>query len=378
MSLTVDLTLSNKCNFNCSYCSIGSEHNKHEKKQVLNIDNIIKFINNIIKNIDSNLTVSFYGGEPTIEYNSINRIFDYYLENNNIQYMLYTNGSDSIKNLNLDNILDNNKVSRRDKLVIQVSYDGLPIHDKDRVKNNIGTSKIVLNSINYLANKVKNNSNIHLCIKSTIGYNDFNDIYDSYLDIYNLAEKYNNSIGNININYGPTLDLNDRPEYVDKENIDNFKNNILKISRHIIKTKKNHFLWLNELKDRPRLCSTGVNLVAVNIDGSVYPCHSFYDATDYDKNLLYGNILDSDILDKIRYYKAFYNDVINYNNMHDDCKTCYASMCRKCNFILTKISKKEDFKDQIVDYKSSINNCLLYREAAKILIATNRLLNKVK
>jgi radical SAM protein with 4Fe4S-binding SPASM domain len=374
MSYTVDLTLSNKCNFNCKYCSLGQENKI--KKEKLDIDKTIIFLdklldpnNNLLKNNDE-LCISVYGGEPSIEYKNINKLIDHYINNNRVQFMLYTNGSNSIFNIDFDRILK--LPSRRHKFVIQVSFDGRPIHDKERVIKDKGTSSIVVNTIEELSKKVKNNNNIYMCIKSTIGYNDFNDIYDSYLDIYDLASKYN--CENVNINYGPTLDLHDRKEYIDNNSIEDFKNSIFKISKHIIKNKKSYFLWLNEVNEPARLCSMGAHLISVNVDGSIYPCHSFYDVEDYDKKLLYGNIEDFDIFDKINHYKKYYSNLINYESTDKVCNECFAGMCRKCNTILIGISDKEKIEEQLIDYRSSINNCLLYKEAAKILIATKRIL----
>lgn len=100
--LNIDLQLTNKCNFNCIYCSANSGKNAQNE---LNINEIKNFIDTCkAMNVKS---ITLTGGEPLLKKNFLEII--YYLRQNNFEINMFTNGSLITEELAI--ILYENKVA---------------------------------------------------------------------------------------------------------------------------------------------------------------------------------------------------------------------------------------------------------------------------
>ena len=93
-----------KCNLACVYCCYGDmyEHEGNDNHTEMSLQTALCFIDSLfndqIRNMSSNkkITIGFYGGEPLLNFDLINKIVDYIqLKNNNqilqIQYIMTTN-----------------------------------------------------------------------------------------------------------------------------------------------------------------------------------------------------------------------------------------------------------------------------------------------
>lgn len=120
--LTVFLT--NKCNLHCSYC-----WENHKYDECINDDLFTKIINDYISNGISKKTLCLYGGEPTLNIDSLRRLVSYGEKLNNVSIHITTN----LVYLNDELISIFKNLSNLSDLHMTVSVDIFkPIHDMHR------------------------------------------------------------------------------------------------------------------------------------------------------------------------------------------------------------------------------------------------------
>ena len=148
----VDLNVTRECQFQCSYCFTDAKG----KKEFTEYDNFKKFISRLLasaffKDNYDLLCINFWGGEPTLRPADIVNLIDELNCFHNIRFFIFSNGYDLHGYLR-DALLayKDEMVGMHPKVCIQVSYDGLPIHNMYRRSSGKDTSKQVLESINWL------------------------------------------------------------------------------------------------------------------------------------------------------------------------------------------------------------------------------------
>lgn len=114
------LHVTNRCNFNCSYCFVP----KTQEDMPLRVAyQAIRFMREQYKGDD--IVLSFFGGEPLLAYEAIKKITSYARERGIKYFLLVTNGL----------LLDKEKLSflTRNKVDLAISCDGVPrAHDLTR------------------------------------------------------------------------------------------------------------------------------------------------------------------------------------------------------------------------------------------------------
>lgn len=145
------------CNFKCWYCY--ETHISNSKMSITLIENVIKFVHNIIKE-NSNLKtfyLSWFGGEPLLQYKDVvlpllKQICEI-CDDNKIKF----NSGFTTNGLILNqNMIDNFKKYKVDQL--QITLDGIkPLHDKIRYisKNKGSYDKIIQNIILLAKNQIE-------------------------------------------------------------------------------------------------------------------------------------------------------------------------------------------------------------------------------
>lgn len=319
--MNLDINVTSVCNLGCKYCSEG--HNPimpdlakiENSKTVISIQDINEFIKKVHnKSPDEIIQISFWGGEPMMNFNFCLDLMTFYIKNNNIKFFFYTNGTyiKKYKNeLKLINDLLGKTQKGESRLVIQISYDGKPINDIERLtKLNTSTTDIVKEAYQIL-----NEINIQKSIKSTITPRTFHLIYESFLDVLSITDKY-----------FPTPDTHS--DY-DLENINQQMNDLKlglqKIAKYIYDNDLplNTFGWFQNSR---ALCQAGINYFSINLDGTFSPCHGtmYEDHQDHEICKIY----DENIINILNEKTTDYKDLLQY--MNKDCNNCTALFCMKC------------------------------------------------
>jgi len=329
MSITplsyVDVEVTNSCNFRCSYCY----EKGHYQSDMLSVVDFKAVIDRLSKYVDlGSLHLVLWGGEPLLNYWLMEYIFKSGLVENLKKLLILTNGS------LIEYYIDLFKQYKH-KVWIQISYDGEPIHSKNRFDiYGKPTTDIVLEAIDLLYH-----NNIEFSLKPTLPIDNLQYMFDAYKDYVKLHNQYKD----VNLMYNPTLDHYSKD--ISDEALKVLYQQLVEIVRFSVKEGYTILSWL--LEDKKPLCSAGVSMFSIDIDGDVYPCHGcfYHNSTDHK----WGNIfsLTNEDLDRFRYnyYQAF-------NKARIEDQQCNYSFCRRCNVTAFKFSDKHSYFDKWIDFKS--------------------------
>lgn len=119
--------MTNDCNLKCDYCSVlmDCEKNNLPMKPTYNYIELIEFIKNTQhQNNDEEISIYFFGGEPSLEYNDIERLINIAkkeLSMYSLKFVLHTNG------LLLD-MLPDNILNELSLIMFSINYEKIPHH----------------------------------------------------------------------------------------------------------------------------------------------------------------------------------------------------------------------------------------------------------
>lgn len=344
------LNMTDACNFRCSYC-----YEKDCKKtNYMSIENAKKFCdfldnkkNILLKMKNKNgIHIHFFGGEPTLNAESIDYIYNRFYNDENFYFSIITNGY---------NISDIKNIFKNDRRThFQISYDGYDIQNiKRKHMNNINTGDIVRNNIIELFDL-----GYYTTVKSVITPDTFNLMEKAYLDIRDNISKYNGFKWG---NYLPSIDyFNTYEDLVEYE--ENLKKSLIKISYHEIDFFKKHnkiFFGLFN-NDGNKICGAGKTVLGIDTDLSVVPCEGGFQKSENNDHYI-GNLLDIDILEKIDNWGK--NLVIE---LSEECKKCDTTVCYKCNMVKYSISNKKTYNERWNDYTNQPMLCKYYKIIDKV------------
>lgn len=251
---SVILILTHSCNLNCIYCY---EHNKGG--QCIDLENAKKIIENEMNsNNDYDCEFEFFGGEPFLEFEKIVALHDYL---NSREWskkwitMITTNGT-----LVHDNIKE--WLSKhQDTVKVALSADGTP--EMHNINRSNSFDKI---DFDFFA---KTNS----VVKMTVSDKTLPNLSQGIIYLHKLGFE----VVRANLAFGI--------DWSDENNLQIFSSELRKLSDFYIENPK---LRPSDIMDLPieninpeshsygsRHCGAGVELVAYEIDGTAYPCHTF-------------------------------------------------------------------------------------------------------
>lgn len=179
----LQLILTNSCNFNCKYCFC----NHFVREKINNFmtfeiaeKSILKSLQIIKKNNKKNLTISFFGGEPSLNLQVIKKIllkFQNYFEGVNITYEYTSNGS--IMNLEIAELFFSYKVLVSFSIDYlepeDLSYrgDGSNLYSWEKIENNIKllTEKEVAVEVSSVLSTETFNKNFYFLVDNLKKYN---------------------------------------------------------------------------------------------------------------------------------------------------------------------------------------------------------------
>lgn len=341
-SFHIDINATKSCNLRCTYCfEVKDEMDKSFVFQ--ETDALILFLDQFIasdffKENYQDVSVNFWGGEPSLNQALYDQLVVNYIDNYSVRFFMYSNGVHFNEHyIQSFKELQQIKVNGHPKIVVQVSYDGNPIHDMTRVTpNGKGSAKMVKDTIKQLQRE-----GIFHVIKSTIDPSNFKHMYQAYLDVKDVAG-----------DYFPTIEMHQEcPEY--REYGQDLWESLCKIAAHERRTGEFYFRWFKSSK---ALCAAGKDMIAIDINGNILPCHgALY--TDYDDHLI-SNIkeigsVECTIASSKRFEKF-------WNKQPSKCKNCTNAFCLRCNVAKFQYSKREEYPDKWTDHTVQEHYCYFW------------------
>ncbi len=354
------LILTEGCNLRCSYCyERTNAYNLRKRMSWQTAKKAVDLFFNQVPDKMEHTSISFFGGEPALEFDLMKKLIEYsydhrtirgYLGNKN-NYKINTNGT----------ILTNDMFDLYSrlghKLKIIISVDGFEnSHNLTRkMIDGSGSWKLIEKSFPSFK-KLKEKFGVQVILLSTINKNTCRNILSDYIKLYELTGL-------------PMGYLFVHEENWDKEDFVAIKEQVILLHDYCIKHKVRFPLadirnYNSSVKcnNESNICSAGFSSFTVNYKGDIYPCHRFY---YYNV----GNIYKlGDINTGITYSKrSLMCEVNNLDKFSTTCKECNPIVRQRCHICIASNTRAYgNF------YSISNDYCSLMKELYYILLLLDR------
>ncbi len=281
--------LTENCNLRCTYCFEGQTRciTKYMSKETA-FKTVDYLLQQAVDNDVDEISITFFGGEPMLCPDLMTEIMHYAEaqakeKSKETRYGIITNGT--IYNEKVEAFLD---VWRgyKGSVDIQLSIDGIPeIQNTNRpcAAEGLVSSQLVESAVAKFKDYFKkyglneDNLHIHACVSKT----SLPQIYNSYLYFTRDLEIKNSNFAWV---IEDTWDDND---------LIIFSEQLRRITERLIKVTTNTKRFPFKHFDKSSGCSAGQNLIAVDTEGSIYPCHRFFfHSVDNRESVILGNVTD--------------------------------------------------------------------------------------
>ena len=294
---TIILILTHSCNLNCVYCY---EHNKgRDCMDLRKAKEIIE--KEMLSNDDFDREIEFFGGEPFLEFDKIVELHDFLSSNKWSKKwltMITTNGTlvhDKIKEWVFNN---------QETVKVALSADGTP--EMHNVNRSDSYQRI---DFDFFA---KTNS----VVKMTVSAKTLPKLAEGIVYLHKLGFK----VVRANLAFGI--------DWSNDDNLSIFAEELRKLTEFYI---DNPQIRPSDILDLPieninpqsrsyasRHCGAGVELVAYEIDGTAYPCHTFAPVS-----------VSKEIANKS--LELNFESEISIDKFDDKCRNCVvANVCPNC------------------------------------------------
>lgn len=327
------LNVTERCNLRCKYCIYSGKYkNKrtHSKRDI-SFETAKKAINFFFNNSKDEVYISFYGGEPLLNFSLIKQVIEYVEERTikRVNWNITTNGT-----LLTPNIC---KYIYEKKIILTVSLDGpKEIHDRYRVTiEGNKTFKKIMDNLKYLYNIDKDFyiKNVSFNAVSAPPYK--LSLVEEFFNTETLVMKNNMSFYYMNStikNFESDFSINDynydllmkdnqklEDEYKYQVKIGESKYKIAKqlYERNILRFYKRSKSQLGDIIGPNGCCVAGFRRVFVGVDGTLNVCEKM------DNAYSIGSIDEWLDMDSI---KKLYEEYFKISN---NCLNCWA--CRLCS-----------------------------------------------
>lgn len=290
MNLVLHLT--DSCNLDCSYCYY--KNNRQESNMTFDTARkAVDFLIDIARKYgDTFLNITYFGGEPLLQYELIRRTVEYceFIENFEFRHGINTNGT-----LLTDEILD---YLEEKHFTTYISIDGTEtVHDRNRpTKRGEGSFASIRPHLDRLARMGAH-------AEKVIAVNTIDNTYDSVVFLQNLG--FHHTI--------VAPDFND-PQW-NRAHFERLEKQYLRLSELFYKAqKRNKNFSINLFSDKIQghlakvslkktICNIGERIYAVDARENIFPCTRFISNTDdqYVMGTLDGGFDPKRVL-KIRNY----------------------------------------------------------------------------
>lgn len=284
----LELNISQLCNMKCSYCFANS--GTYDNIGVMTFETAKKAIDLFYeKRKNKRISISFFGGEPFLNFNVIKEVVEYIksqFNEYNTVFQIATNGT-----IVSDEIL---KFLKDNSFSIQVSLDGNQyFHDKYRtfLDGKPTYKKIVLNIKKMKEAGVEPKVRITFCHQNTEVKKIFsfltNDL-NVQVNVSSVMSKDKNVLLNqkdLNTIYQEYLEIFEDAITSEKYKVVLLNKNLRDMILYCFETEN-----LNCLTTRSYFCGAGLGMLSVDIYGNIYPCHGFIGHDQFILGSVYNNI----------------------------------------------------------------------------------------
>lgn len=336
----VTIMLVQSCNMACKYCY--AEEGVYNDEGKMDFDTAVASVEFLLRNAadEDSLGIILFGGEPLMAFPVIRELVTYIRNrekeiNKKIYINMTTNGTLITKEI--EEFFDVNRVH------MMISIDGNKnTHDKNRYfKNHQGSYDLVMEKTKNLRAQRK------VTARATVstGEQDLSEIFNH---LYKEGFK--------SIAISPAYNLFEKGDFIGfKQHQLEYVKDFLTLAQNDeyekCKAMKMTYTQLKKINDyagtqRCYSCGAGRTMIAVDINGDVYPCHRFVSF----KEFVLGNI-------KTKIVREEFLEKLNMDNGHKKCSDCWiknlcVGSCPYSNYEFTKDIAVAD--DKICDIEKAV------------------------
>lgn len=332
--LRIEITVTDGCNCNCSYC-FENDHKHIDRPEIENKH--LFLLKDICENLDfqkySGISISFWGGEPLLNYDYFIKLIETTYKYEYVTYHLYTNGIlyDKFQDFVQKEFIN----SIKNRMSIQLSYDGEPHHMIKRRSN----KEVIFKTFDLLLQTGFTNVGFKATLTKELCHL-LPTIWDSYFELFKQYPF---------IRYNVTLDTTDST--ADKKLFENWKVAIKEVAKKEYKFFEQYGQYLSNLfADNVKKTCNINDSIFIHSDGNIYTCHGCPYLLNKDIFKL-GNTKELNSLNELKLVNLEYKPNI-------DCYFCGATHCASCHVMhINKNFENEWFSN----VSNNINKCKYYK-----------------
>ena len=282
------LSITHNCNLRCKYCYAEEKINKK-----MDIETAKKSIDFLVKNSNKRCIVTFFGGEPLVEFKLIKKIVDYSHQKyeKKVEFRMSTNGT--LLNRKILQFLKDNKI------YFVLSIDGnKEQHDYNRkFKDNKGSYESIIEKLENIFEVNPYTIAVSVVVPETAQF-----LFSGVENLFSKGFRY-------------VLQTLNYSAQWEKKHIKILKEQYTKISqfyyKNMMNNKKIYYspfderikTWAQKPYEKGDLCDLANTQIAIAPSGRIYPCVQFIgtDSKEYQKNAI-GNVFSGFDEKKRRYY----------------------------------------------------------------------------
>jgi uncharacterized protein len=311
--MTVSINMGSGCNFRCKYCF--EVKNGAVEKPIALREDVKKRTIEILHLLEDihDLRIEFWGGEPSVYFKDIKDIIDEFVDNEDVSFFMYTNGS-LVEKYKKELLEIHDKVGER--FEVQVSYDYQNIENNQRLQLNKTveeTDEMVRNAIKFF-----DENDFMFGTKTTCTMKDLEEnLFDMYMNYEKLNEELKHKVAFVCT-----------PDTLGSGDVDYKKmhEQFIQLISYFLKNKKNKptgFLWFDQNANID--CVGGTNSFQIDVDGRVTYCHG---CLYMNEKMFYTNIFEDNFLHKVDYNYLVSNSLFE---KPEQCLNCNSVFCFRCN-----------------------------------------------
>lgn len=328
LPLSAYLILTENCNLRCKYCF---ERNSRTVTQYMPEDTALKVVDTLFDNVQKlidagtnpnglRVGITFFGGEPCLCPDLMQTVVEYGVNKSketgiNINFSIITNGT--IYNDKLEAFMERWVELTDGNINIQLSIDGTPdIQDANRpcaISTQKSSELIEANVVKFKEFfKAHNIDAMKLQLHAVISKASLPKLYESFRYFYETLKLYESKFA-----WVIEDDWDDDDVAILDRELGKMVNYLIPITTNIERFPLKHF-------DHCSGCSAGKQLVCVDTEGYIYPCHRFFFFARKNPDLTFGNINDPelDLMSSDARQKFLKFDP---NSITDICQICMAT-----------------------------------------------------